>query len=289
MATHSSVLALRIPGTGEPGGLPSRGSHRVGHDWSDLATTAPVPVPIPETPPLSWEGASALLVQVHLTAEPGGPAGRVKWGFLFRLLPPCNVTTGWLPSLTEVHSSDLDAFLSLNSIWLTLSPLVPSNLGVISAPGCYHSWILVCMCANSLQLCPTLCNPMDRLFSPWDSPGTNTGAGCHFLLQGIFQTPGIEPSSLLSPTLAGGFFTSSTIWLLVKNYAAAAAAKSLQSCLTLCDPTDGSPPGCPVPGILQARTLEWVAISFSSACKWKVKVKSLSRVQLFETPWTGAH
>ena len=55
--------------------------------------------------------------------------------------------------------------------------------------------------------------------------------------------------------------------------AAAAAAKSLQSCLTLCDPIDGSPPGSPVPGILQARVLEWVAISFSNAWKWKVKVK----------------
>ena len=70
--------------------------------------------------------------------------------------------------------------------------------------------------------------------------------------------------------------------------AAAAAAKSLQSCPTLCDPIDGSPPGCPVTGILQARTLEWVAISFSSAWKWKVKGKSLSRVRLFETPWTAA-
>ena len=68
-----------------------------------------------------------------------------------------------------------------------------------------------------------------------------------------------------------------------------AAAKSLQSCLTLCNPIDGSPPGSTVPGILQARTLEWVAISFSNAWKWKVKVKSLSRVQLFVTPWTVAH
>ena len=70
---------------------------------------------------------------------------------------------------------------------------------------------------------------------------------------------------------------------------AAAAANSLQSCATLCDPIDGSPPGSPVPGILQARTLEWVAISFSNAWKWKVKVKLLSRVRLFETPWTAAH
>ena len=68
-----------------------------------------------------------------------------------------------------------------------------------------------------------------------------------------------------------------------------AAAKSLQSCSTLCDPTDSSPPGSPVPGILQARTLEWVAISFSSACKWKVKAKSLSCVWLLVTPWTAAY
>ena len=70
--------------------------------------------------------------------------------------------------------------------------------------------------------------------------------------------------------------------------AAAAAAKSLQSCLTLCDPIDGSPPGSAVPGILQARTLEWVAISFSNARKWNVKVKLLSRVWLSTTPWTAA-
>ena len=67
------------------------------------------------------------------------------------------------------------------------------------------------------------------------------------------------------------------------------AAKSLQSCLTLCDPIDSSPPGSPIPGILQARTLEWVAISFSSAWKWRVKVKSLSRVRLFVTPWIAVH
>ena len=67
------------------------------------------------------------------------------------------------------------------------------------------------------------------------------------------------------------------------------AAKSCQSCLTLCDPIDSSPPGSPVPGILQARILEWVAISFSNAWKWKVKMKSLSSVQLFVTPWTAAY
>ena len=70
---------------------------------------------------------------------------------------------------------------------------------------------------------------------------------------------------------------------------AAAAAKLLQLCLTLCDPIDDSQSGSPVPGILQARTLEWVAISFSNAWKQKVKVKLLSRVWLLATPWTAAY
>ena len=71
----------------------------------------------------------------------------------------------------------------------------------------------------------------------------------------------------------------------------AAAAKSLQCYPTLCDPIDGSPPGSDVPGTLQERTLEWVAvaISFSNAWKWRVKVKSLSHVRLFMTPWTAAY
>ena len=74
-------------------------------------------------------------------------------------------------------------------------------------------------------------------------------------------------------------------WLVIE----AAAAKLLQLCPTLCNPIDSNPPGSPVPRILQARTLEWVAISFSNAWKWKVKVKSLSRVRLFVTPWTAAY
>ena len=70
---------------------------------------------------------------------------------------------------------------------------------------------------------------------------------------------------------------------------AAAAAQSLQSCPTLCNSIDGSPPVFSITGILQARTLEWVAISSSNAWKWKVKVKLLSRVRFFETPWTAAY
>ena len=68
-----------------------------------------------------------------------------------------------------------------------------------------------------------------------------------------------------------------------------AAAKWLQPCPTLCDPIDGSPPGSAVPGILQAGTLEWVAIAFSDEWKWKVKVKLVSRVWLLVTPWTAAY
>ena len=93
-----------------------------------------------------------------------------------------------------------------------------------------------------------------------------------------------------------------SIWTTLKNSSlwmkrsrgqmdmfAAAAAKSLQSCPTLCDPRDSSPPSSAVPGILQARTLEWVSISFSNAWKWKVKGKSLSHVRLLATPWTAAY
>ena len=98
--------------------------------------------------------------------------------------------------------------------------------------------------------------------------------------------PGTKLESLESPALAGRFFTTSATW---EALWATMLMLSLQSCPTLCDPIDGSPPGSPVPGILQARTLEWVAISFSHALKWKVKVKSLSRVELLATPWTAAY
>ena len=97
------------------------------------------------------------------------------------------------------------------------------------------------------------------------------------------------------------WFWFSECWVLSQSFhsvffhfikrpsAAAASAKSLQSCLTLCNPIDGRPLGSSVPGILQARILEWVAISFSNARNWKVKMKSLSRALLLVTPWTAAH
>jgi len=92
---------------------------------------------------------------------------------------------------------------------------------------------------------------------------------------------------LAYPSIHLLFFTVFLTLGIIRH--AAAAAKSRQSCPTLCNPIDGSPPGSSVPGILQARILEWVAISFSYAWKWKVKVKLLSRVQLLATPWTVAY
>ena len=103
---------------------------------------------------------------------------------------------------------------------------------------------------------------------------------------GLLRKQAIRSAQLQT---AGSLLCLVTISSLVSHAAAAAAAKSLQLYPTLCDPKDGSPPGSAVPGILQARTLEWVAISFSNAWKWKVKVKSLSCVWLLVTPWTAAH
>ena len=102
----------------------------------------------------------------------------------------------------------------------------------------------------------------------------------------------VQTSHMTVPNVKGAWSapegeTGNNGWALVMS--AAAAAKSLQSCLTLCNPIDGSPSGSPVPGILQGRTLDWVAISFSNAWKWKVKLKLLSRVRLLATPWIAAY
>ena len=97
-----------------------------------------------------------------------------------------------------------------------------------------------------------------------------------------------NPFSLYLPILYHPF-SFPLLRFLPNSSSSAAAAKLLQPCPTLCDLRDGSPPGSCVPGILQARTLEWVAVSFSNAWKWKVKVKSLSRVRLLATSWTAAY
>ena len=116
---------------------------------------------------------------------------------------------------------------------------------------------------------------------------------CWYLLNSIFflicQTFKLPGEWLISLSYLGH-----VSWLCIFTYtfptsSSAAAAKSLQLCPTLCDPIDSSPPGSPVPGILQARTLEWVAIFFSNAWKWKVKGKSLSHVRLLATPWAATY
>ena len=106
-------------------------------------------------------------------------------------------------------------------------------------------------------------------------------SGLPFPSPGALPNPGIEPESLA--------LQADSLWSEPPEKHAAAAAKSLQLCLTLFDPIDHSPPGPAITGILQARTLEWVAISSSNAWKWKVKMKSLSRVQLLEIPWIAAY
>ena len=110
-------------------------------------------------------------------------------------------------------------------------------------------------------------------FSATESSEQEYWSGLPFPSPGDLPDPGIEPGSSVSPALAGGFFTTGYA-------AAAAAAKSLQSCPTLCDPIVSSPPGSPVPGILQVTTLEWVAISFSNAAA----VKSLHLCQTLCDP-----
>ena len=114
----------------------------------------------------------------------------------------------------------------------------------------------------------------------------------HSQHQGLFKwvSSSLQVAKVLESQLQYQYFQ----WIFRTDFlqmwiAAAAAAKLLQSCPTLCNPTDRSPPGFSIPGILQARTLEWVAISFFSAWKWKVKGKSLSHVWLLVAPWTAAY
>ena len=114
------------------------------------------------------------------------------------------------------------------------------------------------------------------------------------LISAPYTPRGVLSAECERVCLMAFFLSEASTWtalcsLCSSYHPAAAAAKSLQSCPTLCDPIDGSPPGSPFPGILQARTLEWVAISFSNAWKWKVKGKLLSRVRLLATPWTAAY
>ena len=144
-----------------------------------------------------------------------------------------------------------------------LKPSVDSEAGSLRTGGEQRPLEVICVCCAVLSPWHlTLCDPKNCSWPDSslhrDSPGKDPGVGCHFLLQGVFPTQGSNPG------LPHCRWILYYLGHLGSNYAAA-AAKSLQSCPTLCGPIDGSPPGSPVPGILQARTLEWVAISFSNA------------------------
>ena len=212
----------------------------------------------------------------------------------------------WLRNVFDIYH--IESFQILE--WRKLS-IILSTIIILFTPTTIISTVCCAVLCLVAQSCPALCNPMDC--SPpgssvhGDPPGKNTGVRCHACLQGIFPTQGWNPGLLYCRRILyrlshqGSLVTDNIIILstttiiiisttiIIVTFAAAAAAKSLQSCPTLCDPIDGSPPGSPVPGILQARILDWVAISSSNAWKWKVKVKSLSCVQLLATSWTAAH
>ena len=164
------------------------------------------------------------------------------------------------------------------------------NICVWTRKGVLHS-LRMCVHDQSLRhvrLCkPLHCSPPD--FSVHEILQARIRSGLSFPSLGDLPDPGIYPSAPAFPALVSRFFIGEPLWKPSLHMYAAAAAKSLQSCPTLCNPIDGSPPGSPVPEILQARTLEWGAISFSNAWKWKVKVKSLSHVQLCATPWIAAY
>ena len=129
-----------------------------------------------------------------------------------------------------------------------------------------------------------------NIFSVWENFSV-------FSFRGSVTSEAFEmveiPSGIITVSICSDLWSQRSLWTwnceACNQVTAAAAAQSLQSCPTLCDPRDGSPRGSPIPGILQARTLEWVAISFSRAWKGKVEVKSISRVRLLATPWTAVY
>ena len=196
-----------------------------------------------------------------------------------------------LVSIIHLHESAIGIHMSLSS-WTSLLSSTPSRLQTGSflhtndVQDCGPSWHLSGpsphICGQSLHFC---------------GPNLHLRGPCPHLYGPSPQSLWTKPASLW--TMPTSLWTKSSISVdqacvsvdqaLFSVQYAAAAGKSLQSCLTLCDPIDGSPPGSPIPGILQARVLKWAAISFSKAWKWKVKVKSLSCVWLLAMPWTAAY
>ena len=302
MATQSSVLAWRIPGTGEPGGLPSVGLYRVGHDWSASAAAA-LGVEFLSLLVFLW---SRLMTQISLNFPAFsryiwvclGPWGRALSTVtaLLEVPTPAPLSTWTLPSHTHSRAA---AVRSCPQGWLASSPHSRAS----SSQG--HTYYRAKGAQRTLFHVEAVAFKIDT----WGQAGVARG-GVADKASLVLSRDGVDQwvsRSQRSPQGAGPHHTRNStisdgqkvrtdsqcdnthIEKCLTSHTAAAAAESLQLCPTLCDPIDGSSPGSPVPGTLQARTLEWVAVAFSNACKWKVKVNSLSRVRPSATPWTAAH
>ena len=179
---------------------------------------------------------------------------------------------------------------------VTFPPKNPALAQMLSSPNTVA--LPLCLCASIYPQMSCKCFDLEQVFA-WQKDGKTSWTG-KIVSMGLVG-PNLPQSSRLC-LLENWPRLQATIKIKIEwclqfgpwpvsdsQYNSAAAAKSLQLCPTLCDPTDGSPPGSTIPGILQARTLEWVVISLFNAWKWKVKVKLLSHVQLLVTPWTAAY
>ena len=216
------------------------------------------------------------------------------------------MATGW--------QTNPDIMMLSRSVLLCQSPLGRQHTGLLCLP------LFAGVCSTHVHWVDDVIQPSHPLSSP--SPALNLSqhqglfqwvSSSHQVAQSIGSfSISISPSnmniqdwfplgwtgwiSLQSKGLSRVFSSAtvqrhqffSTQYFLLSSSHIYAAAKSLQSCPTLCDPIDGSPPGSPVPGILQARIPEWVAISFSNASKWKMKVKSLSHVRPLDCSLPGS-
>ena len=183
--------------------------------------------------------------------------------------------------------------LPSKSIHIAESGTILSFLGLSSIPLCIYMYVYVYYISFIHSSVDGHLSCFHFLSIVNNATATNIGMHVSFQIH-VFGFFRYIPRSGITRSYRSSIFT--TIFknwkkkmYVFKVLMCLAAAASPKSCPTLCDPTDGSPSGSPIPGILQARTLEWVAISFSNAGKWKVKVNSLSHVRLLTTPWTAAY
>ena len=193
---------------------------------------------------------------------------------------------GWVPNQSIVETST-ESLICYHHLWCWISYLVACTRKcfVLSKLDTYSGYVCTfpaCSASAKVAICGFI-----ECFIHYCGITQNKASdeGTHFTEKGSNEFMLMEFFGL---TCSPSSWNSWLNQILKTLTAPAATAKSLSSCPTLCDPRDGSPPGSPIPGILQTRILEWIAISFSNARKWKVKVKSFSRVWLLVTPWTAA-